>query len=241
MPTHSTYPIAPAALILLAGVVIGSAGCGSTRPVAPPPSSTSPAPAPAVAKPEPGATESPVPAASPLTANAKTAPAPAASPAAKPESAVPSVQATVPAAAATPPTTAQAPTPAAEAKLAPLAQAAKPPAPTQAAGPISDPGGEVAVKPANEGPSRVGVAACKMCHKVQFASWSETAHGKRTPPLDCESCHGPGSEYKAIAVMKDPAKAKAAGLVLPAAGFCSTCHKRNWNEGMLKKAHAHKL
>ena len=96
------------------------------------------------------------------------------------------------------------------------------------------------MKPTKSGLARVGTAACKMCHKVQFASWSETAHGKRTPPLDCESCHGPGSEYKSISTMKDPAKAKAAGLVLPGAPFCATCHKRNWNDGMLKKAHAHK-
>jgi hypothetical protein len=79
-----------------------------------------------------------------------------------------------------------------------------------------------------------------MCHKVQFTSWSETIHGKRNPPLDCESCHGSGSEYKSIATMKDPAKAAAAGLVIPTAAFCTTCHKRNWSEGMLKKVHAHK-
>jgi len=79
-----------------------------------------------------------------------------------------------------------------------------------------------------------------MCHKIQFTSWSDTAHAKRTPPLDCESCHGPGSEYKSIGVMKDPAKAREAGMVLPGPAFCATCHKRNWNDGMLKLAHAHK-
>ena len=90
------------------------------------------------------------------------------------------------------------------------------------------------------GLARVGPATCKMCHKVQFASWSETAHAKRTPALDCESCHGAGSEYKAMATMKEPAKAQAAGLVMPAAAFCATCHMRNWNDSMLKRAHAHK-
>jgi len=40
--------------------------------------------------------------------------------------------------------------------------------------------------------------------------------------------------------MKDPTKAKAAGLVRPGAPFCVTCHKRGWNDGMLKQAHAHK-
>jgi len=110
-----------------------------------------------------------------------------------------------------------------------------------AAGPIGDPGGVVAVKPAKAGLTKVGSNACKMCHRVQFASWSESAHAKRNPPLDCEGCHGAGSEYKAMATMKDPAKATAAGLVRPGAPFCATCHKRGWTEGMVKKAHAHKV
>lgn len=96
------------------------------------------------------------------------------------------------------------------------------------------------MKPAKSGLSRVGMASCKMCHKVQFTSWSETAHARRNPPLDCEGCHGPGSEYKSIGVMKDPAKARAAGMILPGPAFCTTCHKRSWNDGLLKKAHAHK-
>lgn len=96
------------------------------------------------------------------------------------------------------------------------------------------------MKPTKAGLTRVGSANCKMCHKIQFASWSASAHAKRTPPLDCESCHGAGSEYKSMAIMKDPAKAKAAGLVQPGALFCATCHKRNWNDALLKRAHAHK-
>jgi hypothetical protein len=58
--------------------------------------------------------------------------------------------------------------------------------------------------------------------------------------LDCEACHGPGSEYKAIAIMKDPAKALAAGLVMPAKAFCATCHQSGWTDAMLTGAHAHK-
>ena len=96
------------------------------------------------------------------------------------------------------------------------------------------------MKPAKAGLSRVGSNACKLCHRVQFASWSESPHAKRNPPLDCEGCHGAGSEYKGMAIMKDPAKASAAGLVRPGAPFCATCHKRGWSDGLLKKAHAHK-
>jgi len=104
---------------------------------------------------------------------------------------------------------------------------------------VVDPGGAVEVAATKPGLTRIGVAKCQLCHKVQHASWSETAHAKRTPPLDCESCHGPGSEYKGLTVMKDPEKARAAGLVDPTEVFCSKCHKSGWSEDMLRRAHAH--
>jgi ribosomal protein L40E len=105
---------------------------------------------------------------------------------------------------------------------------------------VTDPGGQIAVAATKAGLTRIGAEKCRLCHKIQFASWVETAHAKRTPPLDCESCHGPGSEYKPIEIMKDPEKAKAAGLVIPAATFCARCHTRGWKADMLRKAHAHK-
>jgi cytochrome c5 len=104
---------------------------------------------------------------------------------------------------------------------------------------VVDKGGTVAVAATKPGLSRVGSDTCEMCHEVQFASWSKTAHAARNPPLDCESCHGPGSEYKAMAVMKDPAKARAAGLVIPDKAFCSNCHTKGVTDAFLKKAHAH--
>jgi hypothetical protein len=123
---------------------------------------------------------------------------------------------------------------------APLTSA--PTAPTQvaSASKVVDPGGQIAVAATKAGLTRIGAEKCKICHKVQFASWVETAHGKRKPPLDCESCHGPGSEYKSLTVMKDPKKAKAAGLVIPTATFCASCHTRGWMDDMLRNAHAHK-
>lgn len=226
MRIHPRSPVPSAALLLLAGLIFGSTGCGP-REEPPPPVSAAPSPAPAETKPEPGAPAGPAP----------MAPSSATTPKAAPPSTAPSAVKPVPpsgvTAAIAAPAAVQGPPPAAK-------PAAPAPAPVQATSPVSDPGGEVAVKPTKDGLARVGAASCKMCHKIQFASWSETAHAKRTPPLDCESCHGPGSEYKAMATMKDPAKAKAAGLVHPGAPFCATCHKRNWNDGMLKKAHAHK-
>ena len=60
------------------------------------------------------------------------------------------------------------------------------------------------------------------------------------PALDCESCHGPGSEYKKMSIMKNRDQAIAAGMVLPEAGFCKSCHTDDWDDGMLEAAHEHK-
>jgi hypothetical protein len=151
-----------------------------------------------------------------------------------------------PAAAAKPPSSSKpepAPQPATESRPAPAAPAALSPisaAAQASASKVEDPGGAVAVASTSPGATRIGAEKCKLCHKLQYASWAENAHAKRTPPLDCESCHGPGSEYKTLSVMKDLAKAKAAGLVIPDASFCATCHKRDWKSDMLAKTHAHK-
>lgn len=91
-----------------------------------------------------------------------------------------------------------------------------------------------------DGLTRVGPDRCKICHRVQYASWAESAHAARKPPLACESCHGPGSEYKTKSVMEDAAKAKAAGLVVPTREFCATCHKGKISDAMLEAVHAHK-
>lgn len=91
----------------------------------------------------------------------------------------------------------------------------------------------------------VGADKCaKMCHKVQFQSWSESAHAKAGAEkgADCEKCHGAGSGYMTLSIMKDPAKAKAAGLIAkPEKASCSPCHKAgSVTDAMLPKVHAHK-
>lgn len=114
-------------------------------------------------------------------------------------------------------------------------------APTKAAvATTADPGGVVEVKATKAGLTRIGAVKCKLCHQVQFASWTKTAHATRVPPLDCESCHGAGSEYKTLAIMKDAKKAQAAGMVNPEAAFCARCHTSGVTDDFLKKAHAHK-
>lgn len=225
--------------LVLTALALALPACGPREPApaAKPAATPAPAPAPTPA-PAPAAAPTAAPA-PPAAAKAEPAPAPKAAPKApaveSPRTGVVTAEPASPQVTARPAPPPPAPAPTVQ--PAPAVQAAPQAAP---ASPVSDPGGEVAVKPGKAGLSKVGAAACKMCHKVQFASWSGTAHAKRTPPLDCEGCHGPGSEYKAMPVMKDPAKAKAAGLVQPGAAFCATCHKRGWNDGMLKKAHDHK-
>lgn len=99
----------------------------------------------------------------------------------------------------------------------------------------------IEVAATKEGITRVGDAKCKVCHKIQHASWSKSSHAALDPVLDCESCHGPGSEYKKMSIMKNRELAVAAGLVFPEAGFCTaSCHTDDWNDGMLAESHERK-
>lgn len=112
----------------------------------------------------------------------------------------------------------------------------------------------------------VGDAKCKMCHKDNHASWLETKHAKAFSKLSaeeqkkpecikchitgttaenvvlegvqCEACHGPGSEYKKPTIMSkakfaDKAAGRKlaveAGLVIPTADVCTKCHTKEGN------------
>ena len=97
----------------------------------------------------------------------------------------------------------------------------------------------------------VGADKCKMCHKVQFASWQETTHAKATEHakastdrayeasclechatnsdeamagVQCEACHGPGADYRKMSIMKDKEAAIANGLLIPTQATCDGCH-----------------
>lgn len=233
------------------GIALLVVGCSSpsgpadTTSATPPSAGPEPAvtqaaaPAPLPEAPAASSTESPAsPTASAEPASAEPASAPAATAAASaptsstpPQPVVKSQPVPAPTAAAAP-----APAPAPTPVAAPAPATAPAPAPAPA---IVDAGGPVAVAATKPGLSRVGSDTCEMCHDVQFASWSQTKHASRKPPLDCESCHGPGSEYKTMAIMKDPAKARAAGLVIPDASFCANCHTKGVTADFLKQAHAH--
>jgi hypothetical protein len=67
---------------------------------------------------------------------------------------------------------------------------------------------------------------CLSCHVTACGVKSELIglKFKKEDGVGCESCHGPGSDYKDISTMKDKAKAIAAGLVMPTEATCKTCH-----------------
>lgn len=101
----------------------------------------------------------------------------------------------------------------------------------------------------------VGDKACKTCHKVEHESWLASKHanawnllkaedqakpecaschstGKTAADsllvgVGCESCHGPGSEYKSMKNMKDPALFAAAGGLPVTEKTCLQCHNKN--------------
>lgn len=84
---------------------------------------------------------------------------------------------------------------------------------------------------------KVGDAKCKMCHRLQHDSWSASPHARKG--LDCEGCHGGGADF--TKVMRDRTAAIAAGLVLPKKEFCKGCHKKDWQDAMFLRVHAHKV
>lgn len=96
-------------------------------------------------------------------------------------------------------------------------------------------------------------AQCLKCHVT--AAGAPAADLKPTfskeDGVQCESCHGPGSDYKTMSIMKDHAKAVAAGLNPmslqdgSAEKQCKTCHNEqsptfksfNFKEAWSKIAH----
>jgi hypothetical protein len=76
-----------------------------------------------------------------------------------------------------------------------------------------------------------------MCHRVQHQSWAASPHAAKG--LDCEGCHGNGGDYWPASVMRDRAKAEAAGLVVPALASCKKCHAAA-DAALFARVHAHK-
>jgi hypothetical protein len=98
----------------------------------------------------------------------------------------------------------------------------------------------------------IGAKKCKICHKDIYESWEQTIHANAwetlkpeeqknekcvgchstgtTPKGDllvgvqCEACHGPGSEYKAKSIMESRELSLANGLIIPDSSLCVSCH-----------------
>ena len=100
----------------------------------------------------------------------------------------------------------------------------------------------------------IGAKKCKMCHKKDgiFDSWMKTKHatawdgltdeqkkdealkpfyttginkkGELLTGVQCEACHGPGSDFKKKSIMQDREKAIANGLIIPDEKTCLKCH-----------------
>jgi hypothetical protein len=67
---------------------------------------------------------------------------------------------------------------------------------------------------------------CLRCHVTGSGAPADKLIDKykAADGVGCESCHGPGGDYWKMDVMKDKAKAVAAGLVIPNEATCKGCH-----------------
>jgi len=71
---------------------------------------------------------------------------------------------------------------------------------------------------------------CLVCHVTGYSAAADQKAETLTleEGVSCEACHGPGSEYKGLKVMKDiyagTAKGADYGLIEPNEKVCLTCH-----------------
>jgi len=91
---------------------------------------------------------------------------------------------------------------------------------------------------------------CTKCHSTALAV-DQNLVETITPEegVSCESCHGPGSGYKSIPVMKSREQSLAKGLILPTEKVCKKCHNEesphykgfNFAEAVKKITHPNPL
>lgn len=67
---------------------------------------------------------------------------------------------------------------------------------------------------------------CLKCHVTGYGQDAGlfNAGFVKADGVQCEACHGAGSDYMALSVMKDRQKAIEAGLTLPTEELCVKCH-----------------
>ncbi len=98
----------------------------------------------------------------------------------------------------------------------------------------------------------IGAKKCKICHKEEYESWEKTSHagawnvlkpeeqknekcvgchstgviatGELLVGVECEACHGAGSDYKKKSIMEDVELSIKNGLIIPDSTLCVGCH-----------------
>ncbi|NPA68143.1 MAG: cytochrome C554 [Chlorobi bacterium] len=87
---------------------------------------------------------------------------------------------------------------------------------------------------------------CLKCHSTAGAADPGLIAGiTKEEGVSCESCHGPGSAYKSMSVMKDHELSIKNGLIMPTEAVCKKCHNEespnykgfNFEEYYAKIAH----
>lgn len=66
---------------------------------------------------------------------------------------------------------------------------------------------------------------CLKCHSTFHAVDEELHRGiKDDEGVSCESCHGPGSRYKSMSIMRNREKSLENGMIIPDEEVCIKCH-----------------
>jgi cytochrome c peroxidase len=65
---------------------------------------------------------------------------------------------------------------------------------------------------------------CLKCHATAAINADLNLSITMEEGVSCETCHGPGSGYKSMAVMKSREQSLAKGLIIPDEKLCKTCH-----------------
>ncbi len=75
----------------------------------------------------------------------------------------------------------------------------------------------------------VNTPICLGCHATasDTEEWQRDVLFDMSEGVQCETCHGPGSEYSTWEIMSDKKAARDAGLIIPDEVFCLTCHQYN--------------
>jgi len=87
---------------------------------------------------------------------------------------------------------------------------------------------------------------CLKCHSTYDRIDANFRGGiLATEGVSCEGCHGPGSSYKAIPIMRNHAQSLTMGLIVPDKQLCLECHNKenpffkefNYETSLAKIAH----